>query len=669
MKVTRDAPLASPQVACVSMFHRFSTWWRALSVVLLGLATITWPSAALAQSTPSFSVISQSSVAILSSTGSATLSLDLSIPSGVTDAVTLALYPQILYRSEVTAIIAGTGTTSAAIATTTVASPTCATGTTLTLAVSLFSALAKGASHHCGAAPLHLRLPCNAVACDGVYPLSIAVTVDNVRRTEWSMVAVHTAGVLHPLRVDYVAVVDPSAWASAANARSDFDVIAQYGAMPLTVAVDYRPLGRALLSPTSRSWRSALSSALSNPAHRAIAAPPASADYAGLAANGFSAEVAQQVNLAGKFLKTATGHSTDNQVFVTNPTTQGALSALAHVGVTQVVLPDTSLSVVPSTTLAWGAPFHPDALANVTALATDSGLEQLAADSSIEPGRRAALTLATLAFLHYEAPNALAVRTVVVPLNVGSLSPTYLNDLFGASQSNPFITASDLTPSYDSSLIATDNNPADRYLASSTPTVWSSTNVTTLQSLISRTASFVQGIASTTQLVTLELYQALPEQLGSPATRQTGLNAATSYLNSQLSSFRIDDSSITLTGAGNTLPITLLSNVRYPVTLVLHLITDRLQFPTIQNQEVAVTLSAPTNPVRIPTVDRQGGSLTLQLELTTPDGKLVVARAAVQVRVAGTSVVGYILSGGSLLVLAWWWLTTYRRKSRGRHAR
>ena len=669
MKVTRDSPLSWPQVACVSMFHRFSTWWRALSVVLLGLATLTWPSAAQAQATPVFSVISQSPAAILSNAGSSSFSLTLSIPHGAINSVTLALYPQIVYRSEVSAIIAGSGTTAAPIAATSVAAPTCAAGTTLGLVVSLFSALGTGASHRCGAAPLHLRLPCQASACDGVYPLSIAVTVDNVHRVEWSMIAVHLSSVLKPLRVDYVAVVDPTAWSSAANAQSNFNVIAQYGAMPLTLAVDYRPLGRALLSAASRPWRNALADALSNPAHRAIAAPPASADYAGLAANGFNAEVAQQVNLAGKFLKSATGHSTDSPVFVTNPTTVGALSALAHVGVTQVVLPDTSLSVVPSTTLGWGAPFHPDALTNVTALATDSGLEQLAADTSIEPGRRAALTLSTLAFLHYEAPNAPAARTVVVPLNVGSLSPTYLNDLLSASQSNPFITASTLTSSYDQSLIATNNSPADRFLASSTPSVWTSTNVATLQSLISRTASFVQGIASPTQLVTLELYQALPEQLGSAAARQTGLNAATAYLNAQLNSFRIDDSSITLTGAGNALPITLFSNVRYPVTLVLHLITDRLRFPTIQNQEVAVTLSAPTNPLRIATVDRRGGSLTLQLELTTPDGKLVVARAAVQVRVAGTSVVGYILSGASLLVLAWWWLTTYRRKSRGRHAR
>jgi hypothetical protein len=439
--------------------------------------------------------------------------------------------------------------------------------------------------------------------------------------------------------------------------------------MPLTLAVDYRPLGRAILSATSRPWRSALTNALKSPAHRAIVAPPSTADYAGLAANGFESEVAQQATLADKFLKAVTGRATDNQVFITSPTSQADLVALAHVGVSQVVLPDLAFTQPPSTTLGWGAPFHPNSLTNVTALATDSGLQQLAADASIEPGRRAALTLATLAFLHFEAPNALAMRTVVVPLNLGSLSPTSLTDLLSASQSNPYLVPSALAPSFSPTLVGSNSSPVARTLAPSAASVWSSANVSTLRSLISRTASFIQGIASPTQLVTLEMYQALPEQIGTAANRQVALDAATTYLNEQLNSFRIDDSTITLTGTGSALPITLVSNVRYPVTVVLHLITNRLQFPKIQNQEVAVTLSAPTNPQRIATVDRQGGSLTLQLQVTTPDGKIVLARAAVQVRVAGTSVVGYLLSGASLLVLAWWWLRTYRRQSRGRHAR
>ena len=57
------------------------------------------------------------------------------------------------------------------------------------------------------------------------------------------------------------------------------------------------------------------------------------------------------------------------------------------------------------------------------------------------------------------------------------------------------------------------------------------------------------------------------------------------------------------------------------------------------------------------------GRITL---LTTPDGAVLLARAAVLVNVAGTSVVGWILSGSSLVVIAAWWLRTARRRSRSK---
>jgi hypothetical protein len=81
-------------------------------------------------------------------------------------------------------------------------------------------------------------------------------------------------------------------------------------------------------------------------------------------------------------------------------------------------------------------------------------------------------------------------------------------------------------------------------------------------------------------------------------------------------------------------------------------------------------MDAPTKSVRIHTSKHQGSSLTLQVVVTTPDNQIVLARAAIQVRIAGTSIVGYFLTAASLLVLAYWWLRTHRRRrSRGRHAR
>jgi hypothetical protein len=122
-----------------------------------------------------------------------------------------------------------------------------------------------------------------------------------------------------------------------------------------------------------------------------------------------------------------------------------------------------------------------------------------------------------------------------------------------------------------------------------------------------------------------------------------------------------------LAGPGTALPITLFSKADYTVTAVVHLITDRLSFP--KGSSVVTTLDSSTKSLRFPTADHRGSSLTLQVVMTTPNDKLVLARAAIQVRIAGTSVVGYLLSLGSIAVLAWWWWRTHRRREKGRHAR
>ena len=69
-----------------------------------------------------------------------------------------------------------------------------------------------------------------------------------------------------------------------------------------------------------------------------------------------------------------------------------------------------------------------------------------------------------------------------------------------------------------------------------------------------------------------------------------------------------------------------------------------------------------TGLLRVLVTDPKGGNLTLQVIVTTPNGQVVLAHSAVQVRIAGTSVVGYVISIGSLAVLALWWIRTSRRR-------
>ena len=157
------------------------------------------------------------------------------------------------------------------------------------------------------------------------------------------------------------------------------------------------------------------------------------------------------------------------------------------------------------------------------------------------------------------------------------------------------------------------------------------------------------------------------EIVGPPQPRQDAINETGASLAREIGNFSVDPGSITLTGPGTTLPITLLSRATYSIDTVVHLLTNRLTFP--KGSSAGVRLDAATKSVRFATANARGSSLTLQVLVTTPDGRVLLANSAIQVRIAGTSAVGYVLIVGSLLVLAYWWIRTTKRRCKGRHAR
>ena len=652
------------------MVHRFSTWWRALGVVLLSLATVTWPSAAHAATTPTFSVVHQSAVARLSFKGDARFSVTLKVATSGTHALTqVSIYPRVVARSQLSPIVSGAGTPQAALATTGNFELDCLEKGAATFTVALFTRALGTRSSRCESRPARLRLACAAGQCDGVYPISFSVTVNNVTTTKWSLLAVQSLRVVRPLLVDLVDTLEPSSLRDLARSTKVLDAFAQHPGIPFTLSADYRTLGaieQSASAPDS-TWRVAFNKVLASPLHRVVAAPPSDIDFAGLADHGFTSQVNQQLTLSGQVLSAVSGHYADGTVLLSGSPSLADVKTLVRAHVTDIVVPDSSLTPQPSTTLNWGAPFHFAGVGAITALASDAPLEQLATDRSIEPGRRAAMTVATLAFLHFEAPNAPSTRTVVLELADAKLSSAYVNDLLDDIASNPFMIASSLTPSFNPSLVATNGAPATRTLASATPSTWSTLNVTDLRTLIGQVNSFDQAAKNETVADALSVAVARAEINGQPAARQSLLTSASALLSAQLKKFSVDPSTITLTGPGTALPITLLSQANYSITAVVHLITGSLSFP--KGNHVVVTLDSSTKSIRVPTANHRGSGLTLQVVVTTPNGQLVLARAAIHVRVAGNSVVGYLLTLGSLLVLAWWWIRTNRRKSQGRHAR
>jgi hypothetical protein len=653
------------------MFHRFPTWWRALSVVLLSLATVTWPSAAQARTTSSFKVTHQGAWVALSHAGRARLGVTLELRTPHENAVAqLSLFPRIVTRSQITPLINGTGTHVAALATSARINLDCAARRSISFTVALFTRAPASQSSVCDSHAARLRLACSGASCDGVYPLRYSVTLSGTTTTKWSLVAVQATSVVRPLHLNWIETFEPSVLQDPGRTIAVLDAIARDRTLPITLSADYRTLARLIplvKTVNSEAMDVALVKALASPLHRAIAAPPGNIDFGGLVANGLTTQVAQQIALSAAFLRKITGRYVDAQVLLSGQPSLSSLDALAGAGVRNVIVPESALTVAPSATLNWGTPFHPQGAQSLSALSIDGPLSQLATNVSIEPGRRAALTIATLAFLHFEAPNAPATRSVVMVTSAADTPATYVTDLLAGLSHNPFVVASSLSPSFNSSLIATNGAPATRTLVTSTPPTWTAVNVSSLTTLISAVASYNRAMASTGISSTLSADVAQSEVVGSSDGRQQAIARALTALSSQLDLFSVNSGAITLAGPGTALPVTILSRAKYPVTVVVHLIASALSFPKGAN--IVATLNSPTTALRVPTSNHRGSSLTLQVVITTPNDQVVLARSAIQVRIAGTSVVGYLLTIGSLLVLAYWWFRTNRRRPKGRHAK
>ena len=651
------------------MSHRFTTWWRALSVVLLSLATVTWPLAARATTTPQFSVVHQSAMATLSSQGTSRFAITLHLSTRSAARATLTIYPLLVTRSQLTNVVSGAGTTAKPIASTSSFALTCQRHGEATFSVTIYDQRLKAPTKSCGGITPRLRLGCRASACDGVYPLRYSVDVDGTRLTKWSLLVLRTNHTTQPLQVALVESITRSTLNHSQRSLGDLSTMSHFATTPLTLSADYQLLS-VLEGSTSQdaALRAALSKALTSPLHRVVDAPPKNVDFAGLIANGLTTQVPQQLALTEDLLTTLTGRYVDGPIVMSGPTTPAALAALASAGVHDVVVPESDLALSPSTTLTWGAPFHVAGAGQLSILATDAPLADLFRNATIEPGRRAAIAVATLAFLHYEAPNAPVRRTVVINTAVGSVSKTFLSDFIHELSGDPLSSLTTLSPQFNSSLIGTDGAPHDRSLATATQTSsWSAHNVSSLLSVIGAVNSFNKGILTGNVATQLHVDVARAELFATPSQRQVAINAANNALSTQLGYFAIDASAITLAGQGTSLPITVISRAPYHYAAVVHLITDRLNFP--KGRAVPIAMTSPTQSIRVTTADPRGSSLTLQVELTTTNGQVVLAHSAVQVRIAGTSIVGYLLTFASLFVLALWWWRTNMRRSKGRHAR
>lgn len=629
------------------MFHRASSWWRLVTVALVSLAALAMTPPASAAPGPQ--LLSQSPQVNLSAAGRAVVRVSVAHAAGP---LRVALFPRITQRATINALVAGRAPTTVPLSTTSISqSPSCHPGPHTTFSLWVTSTTAGGRLP-CSQGPA-LTTHCVRATCDGVYPLELT----SGSTTWWSLLTITTGASGRRLNVILNETITPGALAHPVALGTLLLALSAQSA-PLSLAISYDALAAVAEHPPLKA---ALSRALKNAEHQLISAPAPSIDYGGLLDNGFTNEVTSQLALTSSLAPQVTGRYLSGPLWLSGSPTAADLNALAGAGSSNLIVPETSLAYPPSATLAWGAPFHISGAEVVTAITSDQPLDTLI-NTSLNDARKLALTLGTINFLHFEKPFATAPRYLVVGAEAASTDAPFVTGLVASLRHDPVASLSPLAPAFNTQLIGTNGAPTIKTFVPTPSQPWSSQNVASLVHLIDTTTSYAGAITDKSVIGALVRHVGDAE-INAPADqRQSAIDAAQANLTRQFSYFRVDASAVTLAGTGTSLPITIENKAHYTVTALVHLITDRLHFT--HGDTFPVTLDAPTKSLRVAISKATGSSLILQVVVTTPDGQVTLARTALQVHVAGTSVVGYLLTGLSLLVLAVWWLRNARARRR-----
>ena len=128
-----------------------------------------------------------------------------------------------------------------------------------------------------------------------------------------------------------------------------------------------------------------------------------------------------------------------------------------------------------------------------------------------------------------------------------------------------------------------------------------------------------------------------------------------------------DPFAFTVGGRRATVPLRFTNTSSTALSVVLHLESDKLTFPT---NDIQVEL--PPNQISEVPVDivaRSNGVSPMTVIIRTPFGGQITEPVLLTARVNNLTGLGRVVTVGLLLVLATWWLTYFKRRRRQQHAR
>jgi hypothetical protein len=410
-----------------------------------------------------------------------------------------------------------------------------------------------------------------------------------------------------------------------------------------------------------------------------LSTPFVDVDVNAMVRSGRAGDIARQRVAGTQVVHDALGITTDPRTWsLDGAVTPSAMSSLADLGVQRVVLDESAMVQLPSSAtggLTLARPFSiPAGGGTMDAVSVDPSLVDHLTER--EPVLAAHHLLADLAVLHFDSPGT--SRGVVIRPPAGwHPSEPLLAALFPALAQLPVIrsvTLDQLLASVDA-LTDEDDAPVVRELVSTSP---SSLGVSS--SDLDRARDQITGYGSLTSssnpdLARLERLVLVAESSDlTAAARRTYLDAVLAEISTRTSKVRVlGDRTYRLTAREGSIPLTLVNDNPFEVTVSLELTSDKLEFAKsddLGHRRLDGLVLAPSSTTTevVPVKARTSGAFPLRVIVLSPDGHLELGRTQITITSTVASGVGIVLSGGAALFLVLWWASHWRSARRTRRA-
>jgi Family of unknown function (DUF6049) len=545
---------------------------------------------------------------------------------------------------------------------------------------------------------LDLNLQCSAGSCSGVYPLRVQLmdtATGSVLAELVTYILFVESQVGSRLRVS---LVTPFGSAPSA-ATSDGSQVSPSGSelerlgsiasalsastTPVTVVPQPQTI-QALESggQVAKSVVSELAAVSDNATGEVLQSTYVWVDPEAVVHSGLSAELAAQSTRGREILDAAHVQTTGAASVLSGDIDADTLRALSESGLSEVVLPYGDLTPVTGRFSGPSVQTFKVALPNagsMKAVQTNQTLENELADHQTVSGVLAAnQLLADLALISFEDPDASWARGVVLSPDLRwDPPPGFLPTLLAGLADIPVLQPVTLSDFFSQVAGGDDGGnpdsgngwPATRDLAgaSGSQADFPAQLVTSARSQLSSLEGIVgrgQNLAPLGDLVLCaESLLLSHDDQAAFVSQVTGLvdkGAAVVTLTSART--------IRLTSRTATIPITLVRQVPYPVTVLLDLSSEKLGFVHNSNPQ-KVTLDQHIQTVDVDVFARTAGDFPVVVSVKSPDGDLVIASVKFTVRSLSTSVVAIILTAVAACVLLLWWGKTLRSRRRQRKER